>query len=123
MGGQSAVDRPMHDRATTQLNHALGGGSEDLASAIAKAFVAAHKSTAANDRLRSLILALRNNEELRSAVLRQGPTYATALAQQDPRDWANKKIQAQRQTWTAEALKEACPFGAQIGTCPECGGR
>merc|ERR1712110_805272 len=67
--------------------------------------------------------ALRRDVEFRRALVAQGPAGTAALAQQDPKEWVSAEVQVRRRHWASEAMREACPFEGQVGTCPECGGR
>eukprot|EP00931_Biecheleriopsis_adriatica_P069728 TRINITY_DN43529_c0_g1_i1.p1 TRINITY_DN43529_c0_g1~~TRINITY_DN43529_c0_g1_i1.p1 ORF type:complete len:337 (+),score=93.94 TRINITY_DN43529_c0_g1_i1:124-1134(+) len=113
------------DKATALLATSLGSAAEaeSTAAALVAAMVAAHGARAARSRLLSLGAALRGNEEFRAGVLSAGPAGAVAVARQDPREWAGSELQAKRQQWAQESLKEAQVPKGQMAVCPECGGR
>lgn len=113
----------LREYATVQFRQALGIESETLAAAITEAFLKEHGPTAAKPRLLSLLKALRANATLRASVLEKGLGSASTLAGQDPQEWASTELQSRRLQWSIEALKEACPTGGQVSTCPDCGGR
>mmetsp|Transcript_32247 Transcript_32247/g.74434 ORF Transcript_32247/g.74434 Transcript_32247/m.74434 type:complete len:315 (+) Transcript_32247:1-945(+) len=94
----------------------------DAAEALAKAFLVVH-GAGARRRVLALSAALKNNEALRAEIIAGGPDAAAAVAKQDPREWACSTLQAKRQRWTEESLKEAQVPSGQMARCPECGGK
>ncbi|CAK9029217.1 Lactoylglutathione lyase (Aldoketomutase) (Glyoxalase I) (Glx I) (Ketone-aldehyde mutase) (Methylglyoxalase) (S-D-lactoylglutathione methylglyoxal lyase) [Durusdinium trenchii] len=107
------------DKGSALLRGLLGDDvcADQVATAVVKAF---HGS---RHRLMALATALKSNEALRDSIRQAGPQGAAALAQQDPRDWANGELQAKRRRWMQEALREAKVPSGHMAVCPECGGK
>mmetsp|Transcript_130195 Transcript_130195/g.324623 ORF Transcript_130195/g.324623 Transcript_130195/m.324623 type:complete len:205 (+) Transcript_130195:68-682(+) len=131
-GGAKAVTAPQsgdaQSKASALVAQALGSKEHHaLAEAICEAFfvaaAAAGPGTEATPRLRSLIAALKANEVLRCSVLEGGIQAASALASQDPREWARDEVKAQREEWASDALAEASRVIGEVRSCPECGGK
>jgi len=120
----NVVTARLHERATVRLDAALGGGAEEIAAAVAKAFLLVYPDgSMAKRRMLALTAALRANASLRKTVLDAGVEGAEALAKQEPHEWAHEDLKSRRLQWAQESLRAACPSGGEIGTCPECGGR
>lgn len=120
--GDSASALRLGEKASSMLSVALGDSAEArrTATALVTAFLSRED---AKQRLLALGAALRNNPDLCETVLAAGPDGASALAQQDPREWAGAEMQAKRQRWVKESMQEAQVPHGQMAICPECGGR